>query len=209
MSKGNLFGRLFGGRDIKEYKYVFREECDICNPEPLADEDTEKTIKEYLEENPVDLEQVEKENMERKMKDILESKAFPNNDVEVTYDSEEGSYTFKLESKHTTPENEEDVKHYLPKKLKDETKEMVNHPDHYNRTSVETIEKFLLMTDGNEDMVKGALLFNILKYTDRAGHKGDIEVDNKKAEFYLDLLEHLFPNELDHYRAYQSFKKSK
>ena len=207
MSKKNLFGRLFKGKDIEEYEYVSPEDCSICNQEPLADEDTENTIKEYLEENPIDLEQLEKENVERKMKDILESKAFPYDDVEVSYDFEEDSYNFNLGYKHTTPENEEVGKLYLPKKLKDETKEMVEHPDHYNQTPVETIEKFFLMTDGNEDMVKGALLFNILKYTDRAGHKGDIEVDNKKAEFYLELLNHLFPVDYKNYSRYQSFKK--
>lgn len=207
MSKGNLFGRLFKGKDIEEEVYVSSEDCATCNPDPLADEDTEHTIKEYLEENPVDLEQLEKENVERKMKDILESKAFPNDDVEVSYDFEEGSYTFKLSYKHTTPENEEYGELYLPKKLKDETKEMVEHPDHYNQTPVETIEEFFLATAGNDDMVKGALLYNIIKYTSRAGHKGSAEEDNSKTKFFLDLTKHLFPDDYKNYRKYQSFKK--
>ena len=126
----------------------------------------------------------------------------------VTYHPETEEYSFRLKEGEA----------FLPKKLEEPEEEYreeesinkeVEHPDHYNRTPVETMEKFFLMTDGNEYMIKGALLFNILKYTDRAGHKGDIEVDNKKAKFYLDLLEHLFPHDFEHYRVYQSFKKSK
>lgn len=197
--------------------------------EPIVDAETEKVLQEFYEENKLsqeDIEHIEKENIESSMETILKSKAFPYREVEVTYNTEDNSYTFKLgeidnlDTNHSKVLAEEiaeelsdtrgtyqEVEKFRPKKLKDESNEQVNHPDHYNKTPVETLEQFFLMTSGNDDMVKGALLFNIMKYTSRAGHKGDKETDNEKTEFYLDLLKHLYPGEYMNYRKYQSFKK--
>lgn len=209
MSKRKGLGKLFNRRGREVEEYVTSDQCKECHPEKseeFVDEETSEVLQKFFEDNPIDLESLEKENREKRMEDLL-SEAFDTSKVMgVTYYPETEEYSFMLEEGEA----------FLPKKLKEpkednrEKEESINkevvHPDHYNRTSVETMEKFFLMTDGNEDLVKGALLFNILKYTDRAGHKGDIEVDNKKAEFYLDLLNHLFPHDFDFYRNYRSFK---
>ena len=85
-------------------------------------------------------------------------------------------------------------------------KEAVNHPEHYNKGILETMEKFVLFFHDNPDMIKGALLFNVLKYTDRAEHKGKKEEDEKKAMFYLDVFETLFEEEAQLYKLYRIFK---
>ena len=85
-------------------------------------------------------------------------------------------------------------------------KEAVNHPEHYNKGILETMEKFILFFHDNPDMIKGALLFNVLKYTDRAEHKGKKEEDEKKAMFYLDVFETLFEEEAQLYNLYRIFK---
>ena len=90
--------------------------------------------------------------------------------------------------------------------LHKEDKEAVKHPDHYNKGILETIEKFILFFHDNPDMIKGALLFNVLKYTDRAEHKGKKEEDEKKAMFYLDVFETLFEEEAQLYNLYRIFK---
>lgn len=87
-----------------------------------------------------------------------------------------------------------------------EDKEAVKHPDHYNKGILETMEKFILFFHDNPDMIKGALLFNVLKYTDRAEHKGKKEEDEKKAMFYLDVFETLFEDESQLYKLYRVFK---
>lgn len=193
-------------------QYTTADNCEQCNPdkEELVDKEAEQALQEFYENNPFDLEQeVEnniKRNRENHMKNLLETLVFTKDSVDVTYNHEEGSYTFKTEAILPTST---DVGEFTPKKLKDETVEKVKHPSHYNQTPVETMEKFFLLTNGNDDMVKGALLFNIVKYTDRAGHKDDIETENGKISFYLDLLNHLYPTDYENYRRYQEFKKNK
>lgn len=86
----------------------------------------------------------------------------------------------------------------LPKK---EDKEMVNHPDHYNTTPVETMEMFLLAFHDRPDMIKGALLFNIMKYRDRAEHKNGKE-DIDKMNWYLNRFEELFEEDAKLFRYY-------
>ena len=59
------------------------------------------------------------------------------------------------------------------------SKEMVNHPAHYNRGKYEAIEVI-------EDWGLGFNLGNTVKYISRAGHKDNIIQDLKKALWYLD-----------------------
>lgn len=62
----------------------------------------------------------------------------------------------------------------------------VNHPDHYNRSGIETIkiiEMFL-----TEEEYRGFLKGNILKYRERAPYKGNTEQDYAKAKWYFDEL---------------------
>ena len=56
-------------------------------------------------------------------------------------------------------------------------KEMVNHPTHYNKGSIEVI-------DFIEDQKLGFHLGNAIKYISRASNKGGVE-DIKKAIWYL------------------------
>lgn len=85
----------------------------------------------------------------------------------------------------------------------------VNHPSHYNQGMLETMEKFFLMFHDNDDMIKGALLFNVLKYTDRAGHKDNKEQDENKAKFYLNQLELLYPGDIEKFMFYRDAKTLK
>lgn len=145
---------------------------------------------------------------EDKIDEIFKKK--PEEDEEdIVFDSLEGLMEhlntmdlddrgFKFELKNET-ESEEP---------KERTKESsaVNHPNHYNQTFLETMEKFLLIYADKPDYIKGAMLFNIIKYTDRAGHKDDKKQDEKKAEFYLNVLKNLFPKDVEFYNKYRNHK---
>jgi len=70
---------------------------------------------------------------------------------------------------------------YLTGKKKDD---MVNHPPHYNKAGIETIEAIKAMTDtGFEYYLQG----NIMKYLWRYRYKNGAE-DLKKAQWYLNEL---------------------
>ena len=84
-------------------------------------------------------------------------------------------------------------------------KEMVNHPDHYNSSPIETMEMFLLMFHDRPDMIKGALLFNIFKYRDRSEKKNGQE-DINKMEWYLDKFETFFPEDAALFDMYRQMK---
>ena len=62
--------------------------------------------------------------------------------------------------------------------IKEDKKEMVNHPSHYNMGKYEAIDVI-------EDWNLGFNLGNTIKYISRAGHKDDIIQDLKKALWYL------------------------
>jgi hypothetical protein len=63
---------------------------------------------------------------------------------------------------------------YQPK----HTKEMVNHPSHYNK-GIETIDYI-------ESWEMNFNTGNVIKYVTRAPYKGNELEDLKKARFYLD-----------------------
>ena len=60
-----------------------------------------------------------------------------------------------------------------------EPKDEVDHPAHYTHGKIEVI-------DFIEDQGFGFHLAQVIKYVSRAGHKGDIFVDLRKARWYLD-----------------------
>ena len=65
-----------------------------------------------------------------------------------------------------------------------EMEDMVNHPPHYNKAGIETIEAIKAMTDdGFEYYLQG----NIMKYLWRYRYKNGAE-DLKKAQWYLTEL---------------------
>ena len=63
--------------------------------------------------------------------------------------------------------------------IKEDKKEMVDHPKHYNMGKYEAIDVI-------EDWNLGFNLGNTVKYISRAGHKDNILQDLKKAAWYLD-----------------------
>ena len=72
---------------------------------------------------------------------------------------------------------------HLVDKLSTE-EDMVNHPPHYNRAGIETIDAIEAMTDkGFEYYLQG----NIMKYLWRYRYKNGVE-DLRKAEWYLNKL---------------------
>lgn len=72
---------------------------------------------------------------------------------------------------------------YMVKELI-EQEDMVNHPPHYNRAGIETIDAIEAMTDkGFEYYLQG----NIMKYLWRYRYKNGVE-DLRKAEWYLNKL---------------------
>lgn len=58
-------------------------------------------------------------------------------------------------------------------------REMVNHPEHYNKGKYEVIDVI-------NDWKLNFNLGNVIKYVARADHKQDAIEDLKKAKFYLE-----------------------
>jgi hypothetical protein len=58
-------------------------------------------------------------------------------------------------------------------------KDMVNHPDHYNKSKFEVWDVL------DEWFANDPLLWQVVKYLARAGNKGPIIEDLKKAQNYL------------------------
>ena len=66
-----------------------------------------------------------------------------------------------------------------------QTMDMVNHPPHYNKAGIETIDAIKAMTDtGFEYYLQG----NIMKYLWRFDYKGKPLEDLQKAQWYLNTL---------------------
>ena len=81
-------------------------------------------------------------------------------------------------------EMEEKTKEQKVKYLSGKKDDMVNHPPHYNKAGIETIQAIKAMTDkGFEFYLQG----NIMKYLWRYRYKNGVE-DLKKAQWYLTEL---------------------
>jgi hypothetical protein len=81
-------------------------------------------------------------------------------------------------------EVEEKSKEQTVKYLSGKKDDMVNHPPHYNKAGIETIDAIKAMTDsGFEYYLQG----NIMKYLWRYRYKNGVE-DLKKAQWYLTEL---------------------
>tara|TARA_R100001591_G_scaffold1567_5_gene3850 strand:+ start:235 stop:543 length:309 start_codon:yes stop_codon:yes gene_type:complete len=86
--------------------------------------------------------------------------------------------------KNKFKEIEEKSKEQTVKYLSGKKDDMVNHPPHYNKAGIETIDAIKAMTgDGFEFYLQG----NIMKYLWRYRYKNGVE-DLKKAEWYLAKL---------------------
>lgn len=81
-------------------------------------------------------------------------------------------------------EIEDKTKEQKVKYLSGKKEDMVNHPPHYNKAGIETIDAIRAMTDtGFEYYLQG----NIMKYLWRYRYKNGVE-DLKKAQWYLTEL---------------------
>lgn len=86
----------------------------------------------------------------------------------------------KMKLKEVEEKSKEQTVKYLSGKKED----MVNHPPHYNKAGIETIDAIKAMTDGGfEYYLQG----NIMKYLWRYRYKNGVE-DLKKAQWYLTEL---------------------
>ena len=65
-------------------------------------------------------------------------------------------------------------------------REMVVHPDHYNKGKIEVID--VIQDQTTDEEFRGWLRGNVMKYVMRAPYKDDAYQDYKKANFYLDRL---------------------
>jgi len=64
--------------------------------------------------------------------------------------------------------------------------DMVNHPPHYKVGGIETID--YMQAKSTPEEFAGYLRLNCMKYLSRAGHKGAVLEDYKKAAWYLNKL---------------------
>lgn len=62
---------------------------------------------------------------------------------------------------------------------------MINSPPHYKQGDVEAIEIIEHVVKAYPDPVIGGSVWQVLKYLIRAPHKGALEEDLKKANWYL------------------------
>jgi len=95
------------------------------------------------------------------------------------------------------------------KESKETEVDMVNHPPHYNATPIDTWEMFSLMFHDRPEYLKGALLFNTLKYKDRAGRKDATEQDVQKMLWHLKRFETMFPDDAILYNLYHDLRIKK
>lgn len=73
--------------------------------------------------------------------------------------------------------------------MKQEKKEAVNHPQHYNDYDVEVIE--MMRRIWGDEAVENFCKLNAFKYRMRAGHKDDIQQDLAKEAFYLNYIKEM------------------
>lgn len=67
--------------------------------------------------------------------------------------------------------------------------EQVNHPKHYNQYSVEVID--MMVSIWGTDKVIDFCVINAFKYRMRLGHKGNMEQDLAKEQWYLNKADEL------------------
>ena len=75
----------------------------------------------------------------------------------------------------------------------DNPSDMVNHPDHYMVGGIEALAVIEAKLGGpTNEMYRGYLMGNVMKYLMRSPYKGKREEDLRKAQFYLDGLVECF-----------------
>ena len=114
---------------------------------------------------------------------IMNAKAHGYDEVPVLVDKDEVEITsISFEEAMALVENR--MVNEVP-----EQADMVNHPNHYKQGGLETIDIMQALLP-HEQFI-GYLKGNIIKYRERAEHKGNAEQDYAKAKWYYDkLIEH-------------------
>ena len=75
----------------------------------------------------------------------------------------------------------------------DNPPDMVNHPGHYMVGGIEALAVIEAKLGGpTNEMYRGYLMGNVMKYLMRSPYKGKREEDLRKAQFYLDGLVECF-----------------
>jgi len=77
----------------------------------------------------------------------------------------------------------------LPITMEEPKADMVNHPPHYTAGGIETID--FIQAKLTPEEFRGYLRGNILKYSSRAGLKGDADEDLSKMVWYANKLKSL------------------
>ena len=69
------------------------------------------------------------------------------------------------------------------------SKEMVNHPSHYNQSPIETID--MMVSIFGKEYTRMWCVMTAFKYRMRLGHKDDINQDLAKEQWYLNKAKEL------------------
>lgn len=84
----------------------------------------------------------------------------------------------------------EDLRNHMQTLQKGESpKEMVNHPSHYNRYPIETID--MMVSVFGKEATRQWCLMTAFKYRMRLGLKDDIQQDLDKEQWYLNKAKEL------------------
>ena len=76
------------------------------------------------------------------------------------------------------------MRHMEYMRMRKKEEDVVNNPEHYNKSGIETIDALeAMLVDGFDYYLQG----NIVKYLWRFRHKNGVE-DLKKAQWYLNKL---------------------
>ena len=66
--------------------------------------------------------------------------------------------------------------------------DMIDHPKHYTKGSLEVIDIIKAIVETKEDTFQAYLVSNVVKYICRYEHKGSPVEDLRKAKWYLNRL---------------------
>lgn len=194
------------GEETESLSSIFNNLINGKGKDIDGDECTEKTLKDRNEELQTEFEEQARTNPFASMFDSLidgyEEGSKSKEDVEeYSADTTDPSFYQNL-----TDSAQAGIDLHEERKT---IKEKVDHPDHYNNTAIETMEKILLIFAGQPERIKGALLYNIIKYTDRAGLKGTKKEDEEKTEFFYTMYKKLFPEDMREIETYRDWRDSK
>ena len=102
---------------------------------------------------------------------------------------------YKSHESFSEPDYEDNGKTELEEveDILNEGEDMVNHPNHYMVGGIEALQVIEAKLGGTpNEMYRGYLMGNVMKYLMRSPYKGKRVEDLKKAQFYLNELVECF-----------------